>query len=147
MADYFKSDTQDSDLYAILYGSKYFDSALALEIEVEFLQQYEDQPLFSEVELILRRKGFVFHTFNGYGSRFLKPTENPIDPYDTLNQWMWSHGVFEKDYLTLPLSSEEYIKIALIAHNVYGSYDLALHCLKKSDTDETNHKKIILRII
>lgn len=139
--DFIKSDIQGSDLYAIQYGSKYFDNALVLEIEVEFLQQYEDQPLFSEIELILRSKGFVFHSFTGYGSRFLKPAENPIDPYDTLNQWMWSHAVFVKDYLTLPLSSEEYIKIALIAHNVYGSYDLALHCLKKSDVDETNYKK------
>ncbi len=138
--EFIKSDIQASDIYAIQYGSRYFDNALVIEIEVEFLQQYEGQPLFSEIEILLRKKGFIFHTFTGYGSRFFNPALNPNDPYDTLNQWMWSHAIFIKDCLTQELAKDEYLKIAQIAHDVYGSYDLALHCLVKSKTDSTKYK-------
>ena len=132
--DYIKSDIQGSDLCAIEYGSRYFEGALALEVEVEFIQQYEKQPLFSEIELALRQQGFIFHSFTGYGSRLLKPAIDEQDPYRTLNQWMWSHAIFFKDFLTKELSEEDYFKLAVIANDIYGSYDVALHCLSKCHT-------------
>ncbi|KQH84038.1 FkbM family methyltransferase [Vibrio fluvialis] len=141
--DFIKSDIQASDIYAIKHGSRYFDNALVIEIEVEFLQQYKNQPLFSEIEMILREKGYIFHTFTGYGSRFFTPTKNENDPYDTLNQWMWSHAIFIKDCITKELSEDEYLKIAQIAHDVYDSYDLALHCLVKSKRNIDNYHSFI----
>ncbi len=129
--DYIKSDIQGADLYAIEHGYTYIEKALAVEIEVEFIQQYENQPLFSEIEIALRQQGFIFHSFTGYGSRLLKPAIDEEDPYRTLNQWMWSHAVFFKDFLTKELSEEDYFKLAVIANDIYSSYDVALHCLSK----------------
>uniref|UniRef100_UPI002ED2D85A FkbM family methyltransferase n=1 Tax=Candidatus Sororendozoicomonas aggregata TaxID=3073239 RepID=UPI002ED2D85A len=108
--DFIKSDIQGSDIHAINYGKETFSTAVAVEIEVEFIQQYENQPLFSEIELLLRKQGFIFHTFTGYGSRLLKPANDEKDPYRTLNQWMWSHAVFFKDFLNKNISEEEYFK-------------------------------------
>ncbi|MCG9781651.1 FkbM family methyltransferase [Vibrio brasiliensis] len=143
--DFIKSDIQGADALAIQYGDRYFGSALVVEVEVEFLPQYQGQPLFSEVEQLLRAQGYMFHTFTGYGSRMLKPADNPYEPYDTFNQWLWSHAVFIKDIHADSLSSEEYVKLALIAHDVYQSYDVALHCLEKSEVDESPYQEFLIR--
>ncbi|MDA0107817.1 FkbM family methyltransferase [Vibrio sp. La 4.2.2] len=143
--DYIKSDIQGADALAIQYGDRFFGAALVVEVEVEFIPQYQNQPLFSEVEQLLRAQGYMFHTFTGYGSRMLKPADNPYDPYDTFNQWMWSHAVFIKDLHTASLTSEEYVKLAMIAHNVYQSYDIALHCLQQSEVESAPYHAFLLQ--
>jgi len=56
--DFIKIDTQGSEL-AILEGARTaLASILGIEVEVEFSQIYDNQPLFSEVELCLRTRGF-----------------------------------------------------------------------------------------
>lgn len=57
--DFIKLDTQGSELF-ILQGSEQIlrESTFGLEIEVEFSQIYQDQPLFSDVDQLLRKLGF-----------------------------------------------------------------------------------------
>ncbi len=56
--DFIKIDTQGSEL-AILWGAHAtLADVFGLEVEVEFSQMYESQPLFSEVESFLRSMGF-----------------------------------------------------------------------------------------
>lgn len=80
-----------------------------------------------------------FHTFTGYGSRMLRPTANPHGPYDTFKIRLISGCglVFIKDIHTASLASEDYAKLALVAHNGYHPYDVALYCLEKSGVDES----------
>lgn len=62
-ADFAKLDTQGSELQ-ILQGATHFltDHLFGLEIEVEFLEVYKGQPLFSEVEQYVRR--FDYEVFD-----------------------------------------------------------------------------------
>jgi FkbM family methyltransferase len=54
-----KLDTQGSELEILKYGFVgYLPRVLGLEVEVEFVQLYEKQPLFSELEMFLRENGF-----------------------------------------------------------------------------------------
>jgi FkbM family methyltransferase len=57
--DFIKIDTQGSEL-SILEGAERIlnQSILGLEIEVEFVQTYEDQPVFSDIDRFVRRFGF-----------------------------------------------------------------------------------------
>lgn len=57
--DYIKLDTQGSEFY-ILEGSKRIleNSVFGLEIEMEFVPLYKDQPLFSDIDHFLRPFGF-----------------------------------------------------------------------------------------
>jgi len=130
--DYIKSDIQASDLMAITYGEKWISTALAIEIEVEFVEQYLDQPLFSDVEIELRKLGFQFYTFTGYGSRLLKPHSDPADPFAPSDQWLWAHAVFITKRKS-EATDLEILKLATIAHDVYGAKDLAAHYLEELD--------------
>ncbi|MGF1740597.1 FkbM family methyltransferase [Vibrio profundum] len=137
LPDYIKSDLQGSDLWAFQHGTRYTKEAIVIEVEVEFIEQYEDQPLFSDIHNTLRKQGFFFHTFTGYGSRLLKPMYNDFDPFCASNQWMWSHAVFVKnifsDHSTLSIPPEQWLKLATIMHDIYQSYDLVAFCLKRFD--------------
>lgn len=57
--DFLKLDTQGSEL-PILAGSQDYlrNSILGLKVEVEFLELYEGQPLFAELDAYLREQGF-----------------------------------------------------------------------------------------
>lgn len=129
--DFVKSDLQGSDLCAIKHGSKVFSKALVVEVETEFIEQYRNQPLFSNVEIELRKQGFHFHTFTGYGTRARKPF-SPPDLHKGVNQWLWANAVFvsDRDDTRNP---QKYIKAAVIMQYMYESYDYVLYFLTKAD--------------
>jgi FkbM family methyltransferase len=57
--DFIKLDTQGSELNILEGGIKTLNSdILGLEIEVEFVKMYENQPLFSEIDTFVRNNGF-----------------------------------------------------------------------------------------
>lgn len=132
--DYIKMDIQGAELLALENGIKKIKDALIIECEVEFIEQYKNQPRFSEIELLLRSLGFQFHRFNGYGTRTLSPLIVENDPYTTGNQWLWSDAVFIKDVNTWEhLSDDSLKKIAIIMHESYSSYDFSYRALNTID--------------
>jgi FkbM family methyltransferase len=61
--DFIKLDTQGSELNILEGGIKTLNSdILGMEIEVEFVKMYENQPLFSEIDIFVRKNGF--HLFD-----------------------------------------------------------------------------------
>ena len=71
-ADFFKIDTQGSELF-ILQGSQetVHNHVFGLEIEVEFVEMYQDQPLFSDVDQFAREQGFqIFDIQKAYWKRY-----------------------------------------------------------------------------
>lgn len=62
-ADFIKIDTQGSELSILKGAPDTLQSVLGLEIEVEFLPLYKDQPLFGEICTFLRDHGFEFIDF------------------------------------------------------------------------------------
>jgi len=57
-ADFIKIDTQGSELFVLEGAVNTLKTVLGLEIEVEFNEIYESQPLFSDVDNFLRSRGF-----------------------------------------------------------------------------------------
>jgi hypothetical protein len=105
-----------------------------LHLEVEFLPLYVDQPLFSDVEQFLRRRGYVFHRFFEPTSRAVRPMAPGGDIRSGLGQLVWSDAVFVRDFSRLDrLDDRELLTMAAIMHDCYDSWDVAQHLLIELD--------------
>ena len=132
--DFLKIDIQGSELLVFEHAQKRLANCLVIQTEVEFLPMYEGQPLFSEVELFLRRHGFFVHRFAPLVSRVLQPMKVNENIYAGLSQVFWTDAVFVRDFTRLQaLDPEQLLKLALILHDVYASHDIVLRALMEYD--------------
>lgn len=137
LVDYIKIDVQGAELSVFKGASKALSTALFVHTEVEFAALYENQPLFAEVDQHLRAAGFQFHTFDSIGQRSFKPIVVDQNINRGLRQILWADAIYVRDFTRFEkLTSEQLIKIALIAHEVYRSYDLAHHAIANLDLKE-----------
>ncbi len=128
-ADYLKIDVQGSEIDV-------FDGAhellrndfVIVHTEVCFVPLYIDQPLFAEVDQSLRRHGFLFHRFSRVNlcGRALKPLFIKGKENEPISQALWADAVYVKDFNKFnELSSDKLLKMAIILHDVYRSWDMA----------------------
>lgn len=135
--DFIKLDVQGFELTVLQHAKRILKKCLVLELEVEFIEQYKNQPLFSDLDRYLRTQNFQFHTFLGYGTRALKPLRKK-HKLAGFNQWLWSDAVFIKALMTmdsLQMSIEKLYKAAVILHTLYESYDFAHYLLNLASAD------------
>lgn len=132
--DLIKMDIQGAELMVFKNAKKRLKDALVIQSEVEFLQMYVDQPLFSDVELFLRKNNFIFHKFFPISSRTIRPMLVNNDIYAPFSQQLWADGIFVRDF-TKPdkLTARQLLAMAMILHDCYQSYDLVLYLLQEYD--------------
>jgi FkbM family methyltransferase len=63
--DILKLDLQGNELDAIVGSGRLLETAKVIFTEVQFVELYENAPLFSEIESYLRGKGFVLYQLYG----------------------------------------------------------------------------------
>ena len=56
--DVIKVDTQGTELDVLRGAGDLLDNVLAVELEIEFIQQYEKQAVFADVDAYMRKQGF-----------------------------------------------------------------------------------------
>lgn len=129
-----KLDIQGAELLALRNAPLRLKDALVVQAEVEFLRLYVDQPLFGDVDAHLRDTGFVFHRFFPLVSRMVCPMIINEDLYGGLSQALWADAIFVRDF-TKPdaLSDGDLLGMAMILHDCYQSFDLALAMLTEHD--------------
>jgi FkbM family methyltransferase len=124
--DLLKLDTQGSEAEILTHATETLKRCLIIQTEVEFVPLYEEQPLFAEVDQLLRSNGFMFHRFLGMSGRTYTPLMVNGDPNAALSQMLWSDAVYVPDLTRLHrLEPSALIKLAALLHEVYGSFDLA----------------------
>ncbi len=123
--DLLKLDTQGSEAEILANASETLKRCLIIQTEVEFVPLYEDQPLFADVDQLLRSHGFMFHRFLGMAGRTYKPLMVNDNPNAALSQMLWSDAVYVPDLARLDrLEATALLKLAALLHEIYRSFDL-----------------------
>lgn len=126
MLDFLKIDIQGGELAVFSGGRKALETAVAVQTEVSFVTLYEGQPALGDIDLELRRQGFIPHCFAAVKQWPIAPA-NPRRP---VNQLLEADIVYVRDFSRPERFDDEQLKhLALIAHHCYGSHDLALRCV------------------
>ncbi len=129
--DFLKIDIQGGELSVFEKGRKKLADAVAIQTEVSFVTLYKDQPSLGDVDLELRGQGFIPHCFAAVKHWPIAPYVVNNEPRRALNQLLEADLVYVRDFARPDSLSDEQLKhLALIAHHCYGSFDLALRCVK-----------------
>ncbi len=132
--DLLKIDIQGGELMVFEHAGERLKDALVIHTEVEFLEMYQGQPLFSDVERFLRARGFVIHRFEPLVTRDFRPMLFGTDPYVGHSQLLWADAIFVRDFTRLErLDSDQLLRLAVILHDCYRSHDLVLFLLREYD--------------
>ena len=128
--DFLKIDIQGGELMVFQSGQAKLASAVAIQTEVSFITLYKDQPTIGDVDLELRRQGFVPHCFAAVRKWPIRPCVIGKDPRRAPNQLLEADILYVRDLAHIETMGDEQLKhLALIVHQCYQSFDLALRCL------------------
>ncbi len=130
--DFIKIDIQGAELDVFKGAKRTLEKTLMIVSEVEFVEQYINQPLFGDVSSFLKKQDFMLHKFLGFGTRSLKPVIlNQNKNFGS--QCIWSDALFIRHILNVSkLSDRDLIKSAILSY-IYKSPDLTHFYLKKFD--------------
>jgi FkbM family methyltransferase len=132
--DMIKADVQGLEFEIFSNAENVLSSCLLVQTEVEFVPLYENQPLFAEVDQVLRRNGFLFHKFLGLAGRPFRPLMMNRDPNAPISQVLWSDAVYVRDFTRLDgIEPAGLLKLAMLLHELYGSIDLCHRVLSAHD--------------
>jgi FkbM family methyltransferase len=132
--DFLKIDVQGGELAVLQGAATLLQSAVMVQTEVEFVEIYEGQPLFADVDRHLRSQGFWFHAFVDQGARTLKPLRLGA-PDRGIKQMLWADAVYIRPLLAFDtLADDKLLKLAILLHDLFASVDFAYACLRTVDT-------------
>jgi FkbM family methyltransferase len=128
--DFLKMDVQGAELMVLEHGAGKLADCVAIQLEVSFVPLYEDQPGFGEIDVLLRRRGFLPHCFVDVKRWSIAPTLRDGDFRRPFNQLLEADIVYVRDPRTFEdLSGTQLTKLAHVALLCYRSPDLAAHLL------------------
>jgi FkbM family methyltransferase len=128
--DFLKIDIQGSELSVFRSGKGKLAQAVAIQTEVSFMTLYKEQPSMGDVDVELRRQGFVPHCFAEVKKWPISPHVVKNNPWETVYQLLEADIVYVRNFAHPETMTDEQLKhLALIAHHCYKSFDLALRCV------------------
>ena len=128
--DFLKIDVQGGELKVFQGGVTKLSQAVVIQTEISFVTLYKEQPCLGDIDLEMRRQGYIPHCFAAVKTWPIAPCVINNNPYQGLNQLMEADIVYVRDFTRPESISDEQLKqMALIAHHCYKSFDLALRCV------------------
>lgn len=126
--DFIKIDVQGSELNILKGANKTLEKTFGLELEIEFLELYKDQPLFGEVCKKLAEKGFQFIDF-------VNLVRWERKEYNSFGQCVFGDALFLKTPEVLDIKNMDKSKICtyLAILIIYKRYDLVDSALDMLD--------------
>jgi FkbM family methyltransferase len=129
--DLLKIDVQGAEVDIFRGGTRKLSQAVAVIPEVRYYRLYEDEPLLGDMDVELRKQGFVLHKFlkpkivqlpNSQAARFNRK--------EIRNQWMDGDAVYIRDMEDLGAWTDDQLcHLAILAGCVFDSQDLCVRCL------------------
>jgi FkbM family methyltransferase len=148
--DFVKVDTQGSELCVLQGGASILEaSVLGAEVEVEFTPIYSEQPLFADVDALLRRLGFLL--FDLRPCYWKRAAGRSIG--GPRGQIIWADALYLKSIPALTAAIArldpavrkiKWLKAVSIAL-LYGYFDYALEIAHASDSLDAEERSIIER--
>jgi FkbM family methyltransferase len=128
--DFLKIDAQGSELAVLRAGAVRLAQAVAVQTEVSFVPIYQGQASIGEIDLELRRQGFLPHCLAELKHWPLAPCVVNGDPCQPLRQLLEADLVYVRDITRPDAMSDAQLKhLAMLAHWCFRSFDLALRCV------------------
>jgi len=128
--DFIKIDIQGGELSVFRNGKEKLKNVVVIQTELQFVNLYEGQPSFGEVDQELRSQGFIPHAFAALKKWPISPMQIGEDPTRPLNQLLEADLVYVRDFVHPDtISSEQLKQLCLITHSCYKSFDLAGRCI------------------
>lgn len=125
--DFAKLDIQGSELTVLKNGSLKLKKCLAIQLEVSFVCLYENQPSFGDIDLWMRKNGYIPHRFLDIKRWSITPTIFNNNFRIPGNQLLESDIVYIKDPFKLnSLDNTQLKKLILISHYCLKSIDLSV---------------------
>lgn len=126
--DFLSIDVQGAELEILRGGKGMIDrSVVALQLEVEFVDIYRDQPLFSDIFRHLDAAGFEFIRFTNLGRAYARPAPIGLRA-ETCD--MSADALFVKRMDHPAMTEAALAKLAFVAV-VYGHFDFVGACLDR----------------
>lgn len=133
-ADFLKLDVQGAELMVLENATATLRDVAVLQCEVEFVELYEGQPLFADVDRFLRNQGFSFLRFAYSMGRPFNPLQRQEGPGLAISQTLWGDAVYVKDFRRRSEWNERILKAAaFVLHELYGAFDLVSLMLAELD--------------
>src|SRR5262249_791556 len=137
--DFLKIDIQGFELALSVHGSEKLKHAVVIQTEVQFVDLYEGQPSFGQVDQELRAQGFIPHAFAALKKWPISPLQFGGNPTQPLNQLLEADLVYVRDFVHADTMSSDQLKhLCLIGHSCYNSFDLAGRCVALLE-----HRKVV----
>lgn len=135
--DFLKVDVQGSDYDVVANAPKLLERTLFVHIEMEFAALYEGQPLFGDIDALLRSHGFDLIDLVKMGRNNYRSFPSSV----LRSRLLWADGIYMKDPERLfALDPPLLLRAAYIAHVNYRKYDLSAHLIACYDRRcETSH--------
>jgi FkbM family methyltransferase len=129
--DFLKIDIQAGELAVFMHGKEKLKNAVVIQTELQFVNLYEEQPSFGQVDQELRTQGFIPHAFAALKKWPISPLQFEGNPTKPLNQLLEADLVYVRDFVHPDnISSEQLKQLCLIMHSCYKSFDLAGRCIE-----------------
>jgi FkbM family methyltransferase len=133
-ADFIKLDVQGAELMVLKNATSSLRNVAVLQCEVEFIELYEGQPLFADVDAFLRAQGFCFLRFAYTMGRPFRPLQKAGDPGMVISQLLWADAIYVKDFRQRNQWTDRQLKAAVfLLQELYGASDLASLLLAELD--------------
>lgn len=133
-ADFLKMDAEGAEFDILTGAAELLKDVVAIHTEVIMLPLRLDSPLFAQTDALLQGSDFLFHTFYGISGRAFKPLVVRNDLSVPLKQMLWGDAVYARNFMNYgSLAPDKLLKLAVILHEAYGSYDLAHYALAEYD--------------
>ena len=128
--DLLKIDIQGAEKMVFEHGGQKIQTAVVVHSEINFFPLYDGQPGFGDVDVALRKLGFVPHSFyhtvkRHVRSRYLGSLDNAEQTHLLDGDILYFRDLSQPD----DLSTTQLQKMALIADGIYGFADYTLRCL------------------
>lgn len=125
-ADFVKIDVQGAEQMIFENAHRLLEKVTLIQTEVSWIEMYKGMPLFGDIDRCLRALGFQWHTRLGCGYRSFLPFLNPDNPHAAFRQELWGNVVYVRDWMHFDrLPPLKLVKLAVILHDLYNSFDLA----------------------